>query len=146
MSIKTGRALSVLTKVRVLQPFIDEDIVPFTFTIPDDWKVRGKVPKVIIRELQSRYIPKHLITIDKLGMVSKINHWIRHNKSLSRGEELLRDHTTVERGLYDRKSLEAILAGYKDDTGNIGYAQLYYMLLQMELWCRAFLNKKRVSF
>lgn len=111
MTVKTGRALSDLTKVRVLQPFIDEEIVPFTFTIPDDRKVKGKVPKVILRKLQSRYIPKNLIRKDKLGITSKINDWIRHNKSLSQGEELLQDRTTQERGLYDRKSLQAILNG-----------------------------------
>ena len=73
--MKTDRAaMAVSLETRV--PFLDHRLVEFAWSVPMAAKVRGGVPKAILRDLLYRHVPRALIDRPKMGFSVPIADWL----------------------------------------------------------------------
>ena len=74
--VKTDRAtMSVGLENR--SPFLDRRVFTFADSLPDNYKIRGKQGKWILRKLLKRYVPNSYIDRPKAGFSIPIGDWLR---------------------------------------------------------------------
>jgi asparagine synthase (glutamine-hydrolysing) len=58
-------------------PMLSREIVEWSMSLPDKWKVRGNANKYLLRQVAYRYIPAKIIDRPKQGFGVPINEWLR---------------------------------------------------------------------
>ena len=59
-------------------PFLSAELVEWSNSLPDYYKLRGGTSKYILRQLAYRYIPKKILDRPKRGFGVPIDGWLRH--------------------------------------------------------------------
>ena len=132
---KMGMAAGV--EVRV--PFLDLDLVALAARIPARAKQRGRSGKWVLKQAMQPFLPADIIHRPKSGFGAPIRRWFR-------GElrPLLRDTLSEERlrrrGLFDPTAVQRLILA--NEKGTVDAAYLLLSLLNIELWCDAFLDKR----
>ena len=60
-------------------PFLSKYILEFAPTLKNEYKIKGKSTKHILRELSKKYLPKELITQPKRGFEVPLKKWIEND-------------------------------------------------------------------
>lgn len=60
-------------------PFLSKYILEFVPTLQNDYKIKGKSTKHILRELSKKYLPQELITQPKRGFEVPLKNWVENN-------------------------------------------------------------------
>jgi asparagine synthase (glutamine-hydrolysing) len=68
-------AMSVSLEARV--PFLDRELVDFTFDIPEQWKTRNGEAKYLLKKAVEGLIPHELIYRKKMGFGAPMADWLR---------------------------------------------------------------------
>ena len=89
--VKSDRA-TMMNSLELRLPFLNDKVVDFGNSIKLDEKIKNKKGKLILRNLLSNYMPKHLFDRDKTGFHVPLGFWFKNE---------LRD--LVERTLYNKK-------------------------------------------
>ena len=56
-------------------PFLDHDLVEYAFSLPDRYKIRGKMRKWVIKQIAMKYLPDHIVNRPKAGFVMPLAQW-----------------------------------------------------------------------
>ncbi|MEA1917622.1 MAG: asparagine synthase (glutamine-hydrolyzing), partial [Campylobacterota bacterium] len=62
-------------------PFLSKDMLEFAPTLRDNYKIKGKTTKYILRELSKKYLPQQLITQPKRGFEVPLKKWVEEDLS-----------------------------------------------------------------
>ena len=74
--VKVDRAaMAIGLETRV--PFLDHDVVKFSWKLPVDYKLRKGVTKAPLRQILHKYVPRELIERPKMGFGVPIDQWLR---------------------------------------------------------------------
>ena len=73
---KVDRA-TMHTALEGREPFLDQNIIEYAFSIPDNLKIKDGVPKYLLREILYKYVPKKLIERPKQGFDIPVKDWLR---------------------------------------------------------------------
>ena len=70
---RTSMAVSLEARV----PFLDHRFVEFAMALPDEWKLRGRQSKWILKEAMRERLPPPVIRKPKEGFSMPMRHWLR---------------------------------------------------------------------
>ena len=62
-------------EVRV--PILDHNVVDFSWSLPEEWKLKNNTGKYIFKDVLYQYVPKSLIDRPKMGFGIPIGDWMR---------------------------------------------------------------------
>ena len=131
--------MSMAAGVEVRVPFLDLDLVDFAARIPAGMKQRGKEGKWILKKAMEPYLPLEVIYRQKSGFGAPLRRWMRFDL-----RELLGDLLSVDslkrRGLFEPLAVQSLIAA--NDSGKLDASYTLLSLLCIEIWCRAFLDRK----
>ena len=99
------------TALEAREPFLDHPLVAFALSLPDEFKLRGRQSKYLLRQLLYRYVPRELIERPKQGFAVPIEQWLH---SLLR-EELLaigRDEAFLQAFRLDGFTLRSLIGDF----------------------------------
>jgi asparagine synthase (glutamine-hydrolysing) len=117
-------------------PLLDRRLLRIAMRLPPEARVGadGRL-KALLREAAAPSLPAAVRERrDKMGFPLPLGEWFRGPwRSFAR--EVLLDSRTLQRGMLDRRPVEAAIA----DPGR--YDRGLYAVLTLELWCRAFLDE-----
>ena len=74
--VKVDRA-SMYYSLETRSPFLNQDIIEYSNSLPSEYKLRGNSGKYILKKLLSKYIPQKLYNRPKMGFGAPISEWIR---------------------------------------------------------------------
>lgn len=134
--------MSMAAGVEVRVPFLDVDLVEFAQRVPLGLKQRGKEGKWVLKKAMEPYLPDSIIYRPKSGFGAPLRRWMRQELKPLVGDLLSAD-SLKRRGLFDFKAVQRLMD--RHDRGQVDAAYTLFSLLCIEIWCRTYLDGKRVS-
>jgi len=114
-------------------PFLDPRIVDFAASLPDDFKLRGRTSKYVLRRLMKDKLPAAVLSRPKEGFDIPVHDWFRGVL-----RPLLLDTLTEEAvsgsGLFYWPAVEQLLRAHLERKANYGYH--LWGLLVLFIWMR----------
>ncbi len=136
--VKTDR-MSMAHALEARSPFLDTALMEYVARLPDDYKLRGRTTKWILRKTFADLMPPEIRTRGKMGFGLPLGTWFR-------GDLLgyVRDLLTAPTARINDYLQPAVVARYVDDhvAGKADHEQQIWLLITLELWLR---NKARLS-
>lgn len=129
--------MSMSASVESRVPFLDHELVEHVVRMPDRFKVRGWTTKAVLREALRRRVPREILHRRKLGFPVPFGRWARERFAPSIRSAILGPRA-MERGLFDRALLERLVTEH--ETGAVNHTDRLWLLLNLELWQRIFLD------
>jgi len=134
--------MSMLAGVEVRVPFLDLDLVDFASRIPVGMKQRGREGKWVLKKALETYLPHEIIYRQKSSFGAPLRRWMRFEL-----RELLKDYLSVDslkrRGLFEPIAVQHLIAN--NDSGKVDASYTLLSLLCIEIWCRAFIDRKTIG-
>jgi asparagine synthase (glutamine-hydrolysing) len=124
---RVSMALSIESRV----PLLDHRIAEFLATVPPEQKVRGLVPKHLLRQVASELLPNEVWNRkDKCNFPVPDNFWMsREMKEFT--ESVLMAPESQQRGIFKPETLNQACH----------YGNLTWPLLNVELWFKIFIDR-----
>src|SRR5207249_1209690 len=148
LDLKAYLPLDILTKVdrmsmahslEVRVPLLDHRLVELAATIPPELRLLGGSTKHIFKKALRGILPDAIIDRRKHGFAIPLGGWFRGPLRHAVRDILLSD-TARRRGIFDGACIERLLRRHQRGRD----LDLHiWTLLSFELWCRAFLDRRR---
>jgi asparagine synthase (glutamine-hydrolysing) len=134
--------MSMAHSIEAREPLLDHKLIEFVQTIPASLKLRGTVGKHILKSAVRGLIPDEIIDREKQGFGVPINRWF-NDELRDLLYDTLTEARTKQRGYFNQKVVEEILDEHRrcrrDNSTHL------WGLLTLELWHRAFIDRKPES-
>ncbi|MEJ0034110.1 MAG: asparagine synthase (glutamine-hydrolyzing) [Bacteroidota bacterium] len=138
---KMGMAVAV--EIRV--PFLDNDLVDFSFTVPPDLKLKGNETKYLLKKVAERYLPNEVIYRDKTGFGAPVRKWVVEDLQGMINERLSKERINA-RGIFNAEKVQELIHQNQAQTIDASYS--VWALLAIESWLEQFVdnNTKGATF
>jgi asparagine synthase (glutamine-hydrolysing) len=123
-------------------PFMDQELVELTASMPDSLKVRGFKMKYLLKKVVAPWLPEEILNRKKRGFGAPMGSWIRNDLG-PLVENLLSESQVKARGLFSWPAIADIIAQHR--TLKRDYTDQLLALINLELWCQIFLDQKTHS-
>lgn len=123
-------AMSMAHGVEVRVPFLDQELVAFSATLPVDLKMKGTTTKYLLRKVMEPYLPKNVIYRPKAGFGAPVRQWIAGELAPLVAEYLESGGPASE--WFDRSALRQLIAD--NQTGKTDAAYPILGLLAIHKW------------
>ena len=133
--LERGDRMTMAASLEARMPFVDHELVEFVASLPDDHRVRGRTTKWVLREAMKRVIPREILTRPKIGFSVPVQHWLRGEMRGFLLDQLLDAHSFLR-----AQMRPAQIERYVNEhlSGARNHEKLLWMLLNLEIWSRAF--------
>jgi len=84
------------------EPFLDQAIIEWAATLPNEYKYRNGVKKYILKEIVYKYIPKEIMERKKMGFGIPVEKWLQ-NELKDLVKEYLSDQSLDKHGLFRKE-------------------------------------------
>lgn len=129
--------MSMAESVEVRVPFLDPDLIAFSWSLPPEMKHRYGQGKWIFKKAMEPILPRNVIYRTKTGFGAPLRRWMHHELNEVVAEHLS-DESIRARGLFDAAGVRRLIA--MDKAGKVDGAYTIFSLLCIEIWCRLFLD------
>jgi asparagine synthase (glutamine-hydrolysing) len=128
--LERGDRMSMAASIEGRLPFMDHRLAEYVSALPDNYRVRGRTTKWILRQAMQRLLPAEILNRPKVGFRVPVNDWFRGPlKDWIR--ELLLESGSKTTGYYHKKRLEKVI---NDHTrGRHNHEKLLWTMLNLEL-------------
>jgi asparagine synthase (glutamine-hydrolysing) len=137
--IKADR-MTMANSIELRVPYLDHKVLEFAASLPANYKLRGWTRKYIAKKALGKRLPREILARKKMGFPVPYESWLRKDVK-SWVSEVLLDRETIDRGYFQRRAIENLLAA--DSLSNT-YSKEIFSLLILELWHRTFLESGTV--
>lgn len=128
---------SMAHALEVRAPILDREVIRFAAALPTRLKLRGKVTKLLLRQVAKDLLPKTILKRGKRGFGLPIHRWMR-GELAGMSRDTLLDARARTRGLFRTSAVEALLAAHARGEPR---GQQIWNLMMLELWFRAFIDR-----
>src|SRR6476646_3367415 len=130
--------MSMAVGVEARVPFLDVELVEFAARIPVKYKQRGRVGKWVLKKAMEPYLPHDVIYRPKSGFGAPLRQWMR-NELRPLMADVLSPESLRRRGLFEPDAVQNLIS--QNDTGRVDAAYTLLSLMNIEIWCRAYVDR-----
>jgi len=137
--VQSVERASDMFSIGVLNPFLDNDLVDFAFSLPVSLKLRGGYTKYILRKTLSNYglLPKEIIfSKKKRGFDAPIEHWLKSELKEFVQENLLEDRSHIIKYFNEGYLRRIVLKGDRYSALKV------WNLLLLKVWYDIYIEEK----
>ncbi|HEX4389515.1 MAG TPA: asparagine synthase (glutamine-hydrolyzing) [Steroidobacteraceae bacterium] len=124
---KIGMSVSLEARV----PFLDHELVEFTMDIPMADKIRGNVPKRLLKAAVTGLIPDEIIHRKKMGFAAPMSQWLRGDFG-RRVEGSILGSRLLDRGWLDRGYIRRLCAEHR--SGRADQSLYIWIIYNLTAW------------
>lgn len=128
---KMGMAVGV--EIRV--PFLDNDLVDFSYSIPPELKLKNNVTKYILKKVAERYLPNEVIYRSKAGFGAPVRKWVTEDLS-DLVESRLNKANIEKQNIFDYDKVINLID--RNKKGEIDASYSIWAILAIDSWVRQF--------
>ncbi|MDA3832905.1 MAG: asparagine synthase (glutamine-hydrolyzing) [Spirochaetales bacterium] len=132
--IKADR-MSMATSIELRVPFLDHRVVEAAARTPSKFKVKGREPKYILKEMMKNNLPSSIIKRKKMGFPTPLEIMFR-GELYKYAHETLLSHQAINRGYFNRSAVETLLSDHR--AGKAKNHREIWQLVVLEEWHRQF--------
>ena len=133
---KVDRA-SMAFGLEVRSPFQDHKLVELAYSLPVDYRRRGRLGKRILRSAFGDMLPSKILRRKKMGFGIPVGTWFRVELRDMFIDTVLSDRS-IQRGYFSRAAIERLLA--ENDRRQYDHGHRLWSLLMLELWHRRYID------
>ncbi|MBM3362784.1 MAG: asparagine synthase (glutamine-hydrolyzing) [Betaproteobacteria bacterium] len=123
--------MSMAAGVEVRVPFLDPDLVAWSWQLPDQVKQRGRCGKWVLKQAMAPLLPQTVIHRPKTGFGAPLRRWLQHDLRELLAEQL--DPARLRQaGLFDPAAVAALIEA--DRRGTVDAAYPIFAVLCTSLW------------
>jgi asparagine synthase (glutamine-hydrolysing) len=115
-------------------PFCDQVVMELAAGLPMAMKIEEGNPKALLKRALGPWLPDRVMERPKMGFMIPMEEWLAGGV----GADVLLDPRTLDRGLFRRDRVEALLASPDD-------AYRVWGLTMLELWFRTYIDRMPVD-
>ena len=130
MLAKVDRA-SMLCSLETRTPLLSREIVEFAYSLPDEYKIQGKVLKRIMKDTFQDILPKDFSKHPKSGFGIPLDEWFR-NQLRPEIERSLSENAIVKQGIFNIDYVKQILEEHF--SGKVNRKSEIWALLVFQKW------------
>jgi asparagine synthase (glutamine-hydrolysing) len=134
--------MSMAASVESRVPFLDHELVEHVAALPAGLKLRGLTTKAILREAFKGVVPEEILSRPKMGFPVPLGRWLRGPFWPVVREFVLSPRAT-NRGLFQPKEMARLAEEHR--TGAADHSERLWLLLNLEIWHRVFIEREGVS-
>ena len=120
-------------------PLLSKEILEYVPTLPDEYKIRGKQTKFLLRKLSKKYLPPELINQPKRGFEIPLKDWIDGLLN-----QMIQDYILPANAYcrnYVQPSFIDALWNRKINVSDEKRAKMIWTLFALEVWYRKVVKK-----
>ncbi|MGK7911436.1 MAG: asparagine synthase (glutamine-hydrolyzing) [Synechococcus sp.] len=133
--LERGDRVTMAASIEARTPFLDHHLAAFVSQLPDDYRVRNRTTKWVLRESMKRLLPESILNRPKVGFRVPVNVWFQGPM-----KDYLYDHLTGANSLtadyYHPAELNKLLDEHV--SGRKNHEKLLWTLLNLEVWQRRY--------
>ncbi|MDP1853082.1 MAG: asparagine synthase (glutamine-hydrolyzing) [Candidatus Omnitrophota bacterium] len=130
--------VSMANSLEVRSPFLDHKLVEFAAQIPSSLKLKGLTTKYILKQALRKLLPREIIQRRKEGFGVPVGRWFQ-NEIKDYAYNLLLSKPSIGRGYFRPEAIREMFNEHI--SGKIDHGQRIWILLNLELWHQAFIDK-----
>jgi asparagine synthase (glutamine-hydrolysing) len=123
-------------------PFLDHSFVEMAAGIPERHKLRHGNLKYLLKRALHGIVPHEILHRRKRGFGAPMGAWLKRELRKLR-EVLLNEQVVVARGLVSWPAVQRIIRDH--DTNREDYSDVLIVLMNVELWCRLFIDRRSAA-
>jgi asparagine synthase (glutamine-hydrolysing) len=112
--------------------FLSKELLEYIPSLPDRYKIKGKVTKFMLRQLATKYLPEQLINQPKRGFEIPLKNWMENEL-----KEPVFDYLSSNNNFYKNFVKETFvhdLLNKKTKIADEKRAKILWTLLSLEVW------------
>jgi asparagine synthase (glutamine-hydrolysing) len=138
--VKADR-MSMAHSLEVRSPLLDHQVMELAAGLPQNWKVRGWTTKRFLREAFADLVPVETRQRGKQGFAVPLGLWF-HGELRDLACDLLLGSTARQRGWFKPAAVQRLLDEHQ--SGHADHGKRIWALLILEMWCRRFVDDRKV--
>ena len=127
--------LSMMEGVEVRVPYLDPDLVKLAGHIPQNFKIKLKNPKYILKKVAEKYLPKDVIYRSKTGFGAPVDELIKNDFN-SMIDMQLNESRIVKDDIFCYSTIKKMIIDNKMSKADYSYNLL--SLLSIHSWLKQF--------
>ena len=134
--------MSMAASIESRVPFLDHEFVEHVAALPGRVKLRGWQTKAVLRAALRDLVPKEVLTRRKMGFPVPVGQWLR-GPFWPLVQEFVLGSRALGRGLFNASLVQRLSEEHR--TGNAEHGDRLWLLMNLEIWQRIFLDGEDVS-
>ncbi len=132
--------ITMASSIEARVPFLDQDLVKFAFSIPQNQKIPNWRAKHLLKEAAAEWLPEQIIQRPKMGFGAPMSDWLREDFGL-RVRDTILDSTLLGDGLLRKEFAERIINKHRKQHADYGvFIWALFNLCQWQMEWRVHLN------
>jgi asparagine synthase (glutamine-hydrolysing) len=133
--------VTMATSIECRVPFLDHSLAELAARIPASAKMRGGQMKYLLKQAVTGILPQEILTRSKRGFGAPMGVWLK--TELEPLRRVLLGETAIEsRGLLSWPAVHELVQLH--DSNREDYTDVLLALMNLELWCRLFVDGRSV--
>jgi asparagine synthase (glutamine-hydrolysing) len=130
--LKKVDLMSMRHSLEVRTPFLDHELVNYSNSLPENYKIRNGDQKSILKEAFRDMLPKHLFGMPKKGFEVPLTSWLMEVISAKFGGEIFSQSYINQQGLFNFDFVEQLKTNqFLENSSN---ASLIWSFLVFQTW------------
>ncbi|MBS1742107.1 MAG: asparagine synthase (glutamine-hydrolyzing) [Bacteroidetes bacterium] len=134
--VKVDRA-GMSTSLEGREPLLDHRVIEFAAQLPEQFKLKGKNKKHLLKEIVHDYVPKEIMERPKMGFGVPVFNWLR-NELRYYADEYMSDAAFAQHGLFRKEATDHIMQQFY--KGDRNYNSLFWYLLMFQMWYKRWMD------
>jgi asparagine synthase (glutamine-hydrolysing) len=123
---------SMASSLEVRSPFLCKELLEYAPSINDNYKIRGKTTKFLLRELSKKYLPTQMVNLPKKGFEVPLKLWVDTKLKNNIYEELLSSNSFHNNFVNQNDIIE--LVEKKHNISAEKRAKIMWNLFCLDIW------------